>query len=186
MSVGVGPGLGQDGDTVVALRNLLSAFKKPLVIDADALNIFSSNKELLTIIPANSILTPHPKEFERLVGESENSFDQLEKARKFAAKFQVILILKRANSAIVLPNGDVKFNSTGNPGMGTAGSGDVLTGVITSLLGQGYSPVESAVIGVYLHGLAGDVAAEKLGQRSMIASDIVDSLGLAYQRILSV
>jgi ADP-dependent NAD(P)H-hydrate dehydratase / NAD(P)H-hydrate epimerase len=176
-AIGIGPGIGQDGATAKALEKVLDQAKAPLVIDADALNILSGNRHLLYKLPENTILTPHPKEFQRLAGESGNEYERLEKARTFASKYKVIICLKGANTAVVLPNGEVHFNSTGNPGMATGGTGDVLTGIITSLLAQKYPPAEAAILGVYQHGLAGDRAAEARGQTALIASDVVEYLG---------
>lgn len=176
-AIGIGPGLGQDAATVKVLEKLLEQIRVPIIVDADALNILSTNRHLLYRLPANTILTPHPKEFQRLAGESDNEFERLEKARALASKYKVIICLKGANTAVVLPNGEVHFNSTGNPGMATGGTGDVLTGIITSLLAQKYDPADAAMLGVYQHGLAGDRAAEARGQTALIASDVVAHLG---------
>lgn len=176
-AIGIGPGIGQDSATVKAMEKILQQAKVPVIIDADALNILSSNRHLLYKLPENTILTPHPKEFQRLVGETGNEFERLEKARGFSSKYKVIICLKGANTAVVLPNGEVHFNSTGNPGMATGGTGDVLTGIITSLLAQKYAPADAAILGVYQHGLAGDRAAEARGQTALIASDVVEHLG---------
>ncbi|KAA0993918.1 NAD(P)H-hydrate dehydratase [Dyadobacter aurulentus] len=176
-AVGVGPGVGQEPVTIAMLEELLDQVKVPLIIDADALNILSIHRHLLDKLPPNTILTPHPKEFQRLAGESSDEYERLELAREFAGKYQVIICLKGANTAVILPNGEVHFNSTGNPGMATGGTGDVLTGIITGLLAQKYSPAEAAILGVYQHGIAGDRAAAKKGQIAMIASDLVEGLG---------
>lgn len=176
-AIGIGPGIGQDSATVKALEKVLQQAKVPVIIDADALNILSANRHLLYKLPENTILTPHPKEFQRLAGESSNEYERLEKARAFSSKYKVIICLKGANTAVVLPNGEVHFNSTGNPGMATGGTGDVLTGIITSLLAQKYDPADAAILGVYQHGLAGDRAAEARGQTALIASDVVEHLG---------
>ncbi|HEV7379875.1 MAG TPA: NAD(P)H-hydrate dehydratase [Dyadobacter sp.] len=176
-AIGVGPGLGKGKETVQMLEKLLESAQSPLIIDADALNILSENKHLLAKLPAKTILTPHPKEFQRLAGNSNNEFERLELARDFAKKYKVIICLKGANTAVVHPNGNVHFNSTGNPGMATGGTGDVLTGIITALLAQGYDPEHAAIFGVYQHGLAGDKAAEIRGMSALIASDVVDHLG---------
>ncbi|CAG4993873.1 Bifunctional NAD(P)H-hydrate repair enzyme Nnr [Dyadobacter sp. CECT 9275] len=175
-SIGIGPGLGQEDATAQMLAKLLTEARLPLVIDADALNIISQHNDLLDKIPAKSILTPHPKEFQRLAGETANDFDRLETGRKFAQKYNIIICLKGAHTAVILPNGDVHFNSTGNAGMATGGTGDVLTGIITSLLAQGYPPEHAAILGVYEHGLAGDRAASRKGQSAMIASDVIENL----------
>ncbi len=177
-AIGVGPGLGKDSFTLIMLKELLKSVESPMVIDADALNLISENPELLNLIPQNSILTPHPKEFQRLLGKTwENDFQKMEELRHFSQKHNVIVCLKGAHTAIALPDGSVHFNSTGNPGMATGGSGDVLTGIITALLAQGISPIESAIFGVYQHGLAGDRAAQKCTQPALIASDIINAMG---------
>jgi NAD(P)H-hydrate epimerase len=176
-AIGIGPGIGQDEATVKVMEQLLETIKVPLIIDADGLNILSQNRSLLDKLPENTILTPHPKEFQRLAGESKNEYERLELGKDFARKYRVIICLKGANTAVILPNGDIHFNSTGNAGMATGGTGDVLTGIITSLLAQKYSPEHAAILGVYEHGLAGDRAAERKGQSALIASDVVDCLG---------
>ncbi len=177
-SIGVGPGIGEKPETAAALEKLISMSKIPLVIDASALNILASNKSLLDKLPEGSILTPHAVEFERLAGKSKNEYDRLEKAKAFSKKYKILVLLKGAHSAVINPEGIVYFNSTGNPGMATAGTGDVLTGVLTALLAQGYSSQEAALLGMFLHGYAGDAAARKLSQQSMLASDVVD--GITY------
>ncbi len=180
---GIGPGLGTDKQSANALKLLIQETKRPMVIDADALNILSENKTWLSFLPKNTILTPHPKEFERLAGKSNNSADKLEKQKAFAIKHQVIVVLKGAHTCIATPDGKLYFNTTGNPGMATAGSGDVLTGIILGLLAQNYPPVEASILGVYIHGLAGDIAADKKGFEAMIASDIVKYLGNAFAKL---
>jgi ADP-dependent NAD(P)H-hydrate dehydratase / NAD(P)H-hydrate epimerase len=182
-AIGIGPGIGTDKETQQAVKELLSSHRGPMVIDADGLNILSLNKEWLTKIPGGTILTPHPKEFERLAGKSENSYNRLQKQIEFSKMYKCIVVLKGANTSITTPDGKIFFNSTGNPGMATAGSGDSLTGILLSLLAQNYSPENSAVLGVYLHGLAGDVAAEESGYESIIASDIINCLSKAFNRI---
>lgn len=179
-AVGIGPGLGKDDDAQRLVRRVIQDVHVPLVMDADALNILSENKTWLSFLPAKTILTPHPKEFERLFGKTSNGFERLALLREMAMKHNIIIVLKGANTATAMPNGAVFFNSTGNPGMATAGSGDVLTGMILSLLAQRYTPEETAVLGVYLHGLAGDMAAMEIGQEAMIASDITEHIGKAY------
>ena len=175
-AIGVGPGLGKAEETVNALKNLIQEVKVPMVLDADALNIISENKTWLAFLPERTIITPHPKEFERLFGKTDNSQQRIELQREMSVKHNIIIVLKGANTSITFPNGSCFFNSTGNPGMATAGSGDVLTGIILSLLAQRYTPEEAAIIGVFMHGRAGDKAAEKLGMESMIAGDIVKNL----------
>ncbi|MDF1551253.1 MAG: NAD(P)H-hydrate dehydratase, partial [Bacteroidales bacterium] len=179
-TIGIGPGLGTKKSTVELLDKLLQNSNKPLVIDADALNIIAANKEMLKNLPVNSILTPHPGEFSRLVGEWTNYFHRLQMQIEFAKKYKVFLILKGANTCIATPKGICYFNSSGNPGMATAGSGDVLTGILTSLVSQGYTPENAAVLGVYIHGMAGDIASEVKGQQALIAGDIIDNLGKSY------
>ncbi len=175
-AVAIGPGIGFSEQTQKMLKNLLENYRNPIVFDADALTILSKNKNWLKLVPENSIFTPHPKEFERLVGKSVTGFERLQKQIEFAEKYKVYLILKGAHTATVTPEGTVCFNSTGNPGMATGGSGDVLTGIISSLLSQNYTPFDAAVFGVYIHGLAGDFAAEQKGQYPLIASDIINFL----------
>ena len=175
-AVGVGPGLGKAEETVNALKHLIQEVKVPMVLDADALNIISENKDLLSALPENTIITPHVKEFERLFGECKDKQQRIELQCVMAQKFKIIIVLKGAGTTIILPDGRCFVNSTGNPGMATAGSGDVLTGIILSLLAQRYTPEEAAVIGVFMHGRAGDKAAEKLGMEAMIARDIINSL----------
>lgn len=174
--VGLGPGLGTDKKTVKALSTFLQSNTKPLVIDADGINILSESRELIELLPPNTILTPHIKEFDRLAGESTNNWERLDKARALASRYSLILVLKGAHSAIITADKQISFNTSGNPGMATAGSGDVLLGVITGLLGQGCEPSDAAKLGVYIHGLAGDLAATEIGQRSMIAGDIIKSI----------
>ena len=175
-AVGVGPGLGKAEETVNALKHLIQDVHVPLVLDADALNIISENKTWLSFLPERTIITPHPKEFERLFGKTDNSQQRLELQREMSQRFNIIIVLKGANTSVTFPNGTCFFNSTGNPGMATAGSGDVLTGIILSLLAQRYTPEEAAIIGVFMHGRAGDKAAADKGMEVMIASDISKSL----------
>ena len=175
-AIGIGCGIDKQHCTTKALEQLLNQYPKPIVIDADALNIISENQHLLLLIPKQSILTPHPKEFERLFGKAQNDFSRLELLRSKAIEFNLYIILKGAHTTIATPEGVCYFNSTGNPGMATGGSGDVLTGIITGLLARGYSPQEAALIGVYEHGLAGDRAADQIGQEPLIATDIINNL----------
>jgi NAD(P)H-hydrate epimerase len=135
------------------------------------------------MIPHGSILTPHPREFSRLAGDSNGSYDRLQRQRAFSQKYGCVIVLKGAHTSITLPDGNVFFNSTGNPGMATGGSGDVLTGMLLSLLAQGYSPENAAILGVFLHGLAGDIAAEGSSFEAIIASDIIKCIGKAFNRI---
>ncbi len=179
-AIGIGPGIGLEPQTQNCLKLIIQNASQPIVFDADAINCLAENKTWLAFLPPNSILTPHPKEFERLVGKQENSEQRLIEQRAFSRKHQVIVVLKGAHTSISLPNGDVFFNSTGNSGMSTAGSGDVLTGIITSLLAQGYPAHEAAILGVYIHGLAGDFAAKKVSKEAMIASDIIANISESY------
>lgn len=175
-AIGVGPGLGKNPETAILLKKIIQEATQPLVLDADALNIIADNPTWISFLPNNTILTPHPKEFERLFGKTNNSYERLELQRNMSVTHNIIIVLKGAHTAITFPNGTCFFNSTGNPGMATAGSGDVLTGMILSLLAQRYSPEESALLGVYLHGKAGDKAAKEIGENAMIARDIVKSI----------
>lgn len=177
--IGMGMGMGTDDKTVSALAQFLKNNEKPLVIDADALNILSKNQDLLQFIPKDTILTPHPKELERLIGKWKNDFDKLDKVKKFSKKHQCVVVIKGANT-IVIQNDQGYVNTTGNPGMATAGTGDVLTGIISGLRAQGYTALEAAIFGVYLHGRSGDIAIEKTGYQSMIASDLINNLGNSY------
>jgi hydroxyethylthiazole kinase-like uncharacterized protein yjeF len=184
-AIGIGPGIGKAPHTRSALARLIKHYRRPVVLDADALNILAEDAELMERIPPNSILTPHPKEFSRLAGSYKNDWELFEKATDFAAKHNCLLVLKSARTSIHTPEGKVYFNSSGNPGMAKGGSGDALTGMITALLCQEYSPLEAAIMGVYLHGLAGDIAAETFSQWSMTASDLVESIGHAFKVIAS-
>ena len=177
--IGIGVGLGTHQNTVKAFSSFLEKNKSPLVIDADALNILSENKVLLKKIPSNTILTPHPKELERLIGKWKDDFDKLEKTKAFSKTYDCIVLIKGANT-ITVYNGKGYVNTTGNPGMATAGSGDVLTGMITGLIAQGYEPLKAAIFGVYLHGRAGDIAVEKTGYQALNASTILDAIGSSY------
>jgi NAD(P)H-hydrate epimerase len=181
--VGMGPGIGTHPETTRMLYKLLENHTNPMAIDADAINIIGKNRFLLEKLPVGSILTPHLKEFERITEPCNNHFDRLEMQRDFSKKYKVVVILKGANSSISLPDGRILFNTTGNPGMATGGSGDVLTGMITGLLAQNYRPSEAAILGTYLHGLAGDLAEEKLGREGMIASDILEEIPQAFLHV---
>lgn len=182
-AIGIGPGLGMRRHTAAAVRSYIVQQNCPMVIDADALNILAENHDWLDDLPADSILTPHPRELERLTGHSANSFERMNRARQLAIDHHIFVVVKGHYSQICTPTGDVLFNPTGNPGMATAGSGDVLTGIITSLLAQSYLPAEAVQLGVYLHGLAGDLAAEELGEESLIASDIISYLPKAFGKL---
>lgn len=182
-AIGIGPGIGKNSATKEFLAALFSATKVPLVIDADALNLIAEHRELLKTLPKNAILTPHPKEFERLVGKWNTTIECFQKQKQFAKKHQCIVLLKGANTCICNPEGMLFFNTSGNPGMATGGSGDVLTGIITGLLAQGYSCIEASLIGVYFHGQAGDKAAREKGENALISSDIIKYLKIENSSI---
>jgi len=175
-AIGIGPGIGTEKETQACLQSLLVLENNPMVIDADALNLIAENPAMLKDIPKDAILTPHIREFERLVGNWNTLEERFEKQKKFAEKYQCILVLKDAETCICSPLGDIYINTIGNAGMATGGSGDVLTGIITGLLGQGYLPLHAALIGVYFHAKAGDAAAEIKGKNALIASDIIEHL----------
>jgi len=180
-AIGLGPGIGRDKKTHKTVKFLIQNTTVPLVIDADAINIIAENKTWIPFVPQNSIYTPHPKEFERLAGKASNGYERNRKQIEFAKKYKVYVALKGAHTAITCPDGYCYFNSTGNPGMATGGSGDVLTGIILGLLAQGYSSKESVMLGVYLHGSAGDQYAFDYSHEKLIASDIIDRLGGTFE-----
>lgn len=180
-AIGIGPGIGTEKETQQALKLLIQNSSKPIIFDADALNILSENKTWLSFVPKNSILTPHAKEFERLFGAGENDLERYQLQKDSSIKYGTYIVLKGAHTSISTPTGSFYFNTTGNPGMATAGSGDVLTGIITGLKAQGYSSQEAAIIGVYLHGLAGDFAAARQGVEAMLAGDIVKDIGTGFK-----
>lgn len=184
-AVAIGPGIGTSKETALALVEQIRRTQVPLVLDADALNILGDHKGWLQQLPQNSILTPHIKEMDRINGNCLESYERLNKARDLATRQHIYIILKGAWTAIIHPNGDIYFNPTGNPGMATAGSGDVLTGIILGLLSQGYPQADACRLGVYLHGLAGDLAAEKLGEESLCASDLIRYLPKAFKKLKS-
>ncbi len=179
-AVGIGPGIGTDARTQNAFKNFLEKNTVPLVIDADALNILSLNKDLLNLLPPETVLTPHQKEFERLTRKARNDFERHQFQIDFSVKYKVCVVLKGAYTCITTPEGKSYFNSTGNPGMAKGGSGDILTGLITGLRAQGYSGLESCLLGVYVHGLAGDLAKEKKGEIGMISGCIIEFLPEAF------
>lgn len=182
-AVAVGPGLGLNEKTIDALENLLKNYKSPLIIDADALNCIARRPHLLSLIPGHSILTPHIGEFDRLFGEHSGSEERLKKAVDMAKYYNINIVLKGHYTATIRPTGRVYINSTGNPGMATPGSGDVLTGVIASFMAQGYPPEQAAFLGVYIHGLAGDLATEKWGEYGLLAGEIADHCAIALKNI---
>ena len=180
--IGIGSGMGTSEKTITGFSKFLKENVLPLVLDADALNIISKQKELLDLLPKGTILTPHPKEFERLVGTWKNDYEKLELLKSFTSKHKLIVVLKGAHT--IIANGeDLYFNSTGNPGLATGGSGDVLLGIITSLVAQKYTPLHAAILGVYLHGLTADLSIDKMSMESFTASDIIDKLGAAFLEV---
>ncbi len=188
--ISIGPGIRTATETKKLLREIFDSYKKPVVLDADALNIISSDKKLLKKIPANSILTPHPKEFERLFGKNENArlpdgqdFERLRLAQRKAKELDLVIVLKGHHTSIATPGGKIYFNNTGNAGMAKGGSGDVLTGILTAIVCQIRDTIEAAILGVHLHGLAGDIAAEKYSEEAMVAGDIIENLGKAFLSI---
>ncbi|PWT72943.1 MAG: bifunctional ADP-dependent NAD(P)H-hydrate dehydratase/NAD(P)H-hydrate epimerase [Bacteroidetes bacterium] len=181
--IGIGPGIGRDERTKELLETLCKHYKSPIVIDADALNIISSNSGMLNMIPPYSILTPHPKEFERLFGKSLNDFERVKMAMEQAKKIPCIVVLKGHYTFIAMPDGKSFFNGSGNPGMAKGGSGDALTGILTGILAQGYSAGEAALMGVFLHGLAGDLASQLFSEEAMLPSDLIECLGEAFKKI---
>lgn len=183
--IGIGPGIGTEKETQNVFKVLIQNSSAPMVIDADAINILSENKTWIAFLPKNSILTPHPGEFKRLVGDADNDFERFQLQKEFSIKHDVYVVLKGAHTCITCPDGEAYFNSTGNPGMATAGSGDVLTGILTGLLAQRYDSKQAAMLGVYLHGLAGDFAAKDLSEESLIARNIIEFLGQAYKKLSS-
>jgi NAD(P)H-hydrate epimerase len=181
-TLGIGPGLGLSERTVKAFAQTLENFQKPVVLDADALNILGANRHLLHLVPPGSILTPHPREFQRLTDTWKDDFERLEMQRQLATSLKAVVVLKGAHTSVATEDA-VYFNSTGNPGMATGGTGDVLTGILTGLLAQNYSPAEAAITGVFLHGLAGDLAAAELGMDSLNAGDLVKYLPGAFKKV---
>ena len=184
-TIGIGPGLGTALETQNAFLTFLKTCTKPLVLDADAINILAKNPEKLKLIPKNSVITPHPKEFARLFGKTENSFERLKLAKEKATELEIYIILKDHHTQIITPEGNVFYNLTGNSGMAKGGSGDVLLGIVTSLLAQNYSVQDAALFGVWLHGKAGDFAAEKYSKEAMLASDLIREIGNVFKYLNS-
>lgn len=183
-AIAIGPGMGTDEKTVAAMEAFLKSQKSPIVIDADAINIIAKRPRLIKQVPALSILTPHPGELERLIGKWEDDFDKLEKAAKYAKNHNIIITLKGAHT-ITIYDMKLYINTTGNPGLSTAGTGDVLTGVITGHLAQGYPPMEASIMGVYLHGLAADIAVSQYGIEGLMAGDVTEFLGRAVMDLFA-
>lgn len=182
-AIGMGPGIGQHRETKQLLAGLVNHPEAKLVLDADALNLLAADKELLSKLPPETILTPHPKEFERLTESAKDDFNRLELLGEFCERYRCYVVLKGAYSCIGTPSGNYYFNSTGNPGMATGGSGDALTGIITALRAQGYPAEDACLLGVYVHGLAGDLAKADKGETALIAGDIIEYLGKAFQTL---
>lgn len=182
-AIGIGPGLGQASETATALKLLIQNYPRPMVFDADAINILAQNPTWLSFLPKGCIFTPHLKEFERLIGVAENDFDRNQKQRNFSMRYDAYVVLKGAYTAVTCPDGSCYFNIIGNPGMATGGSGDVLTGLITGLLTQGYHPKLAAIIGVYLHSLSGNLAADALSEEAMVAGDIIGFFSKAFLKV---
>lgn len=180
---GIGPGLGTEKETGKAIIEFLKKTSKPLVLDADALNLIAKSEENLNYIPKKSIITPHPKEFERLFGKTNNSFERLDLAKKKATQYDIFIVLKDHHTQVVTPKGLVFYNITGNSGLAKGGSGDILTGIITSLLAQNYSPKDACLLGVWLHGKAADFAAEKFSEEAMLPTDVINELGNVFLKI---
>lgn len=181
--IGAGPGIGTSEATKGMIKKLMKSFSHPLVLDADALNIISRDKKLLSKIPPNSIITPHPKEFDRLFGPPEENVQRFALAKTNAVKYKLIIVLKGHYTGIFCPDGSICFNTTGNAGMAKGGTGDVLTGMVTAMLAQSYAPPDAAKLAVFLHGLAGDIAAAESAEESMLASDLIGCIGKAFVRL---
>jgi len=181
-AIGIGPGIGLDNANEEMLISILLQSKIPLLLDADALTIISQNKRLLSSIPEESILTPHTGEFDRLFGVHQNNEERVNAAMKIALEYKLIIVLKGPQTAIITGK-EVIYNSTGNAGLAKGGSGDALTGVITSFLAQGYSPLIAAKLGVYLHGLAADITLKEQSMESMLITDVIENLGKAFKSI---
>ena len=185
-AVGFGPGVGTSKETEIVLKKLLQYYTGKLIIDADGLNILSENKTWLDFLPPETILTPHPKEFERLVGKCDNDFEKIKTLKHFCLKYNCIVILKGAHSAIAFPDGSVFFNSSGNPGLAKAGSGDALTGIILGLLSRGYTAPKAALIGTFIHGFAADLCLKQKSIESILISDVIEKLPKAFKKLAEV
>jgi len=179
-AAGLGPGIGTHHETTEMLKGFLQSFRQPLVLDADALNIISKSPELFSFLNPYTIITPHPKEFDRLFGHSADDLTRFDKAEKMARYYKIIIVLKGHFTGIFLPDGKISFNTTGNAGMAKGGSGDALTGIITALLAQSYPAADAAALGVYLHGSAGDRASELYSEEAMLATDLIHCMGKVF------
>lgn len=182
-AIAFGPGVDKHPETQKTLKLLIQVTKVPLIIDADGLNILSENKTWLPFLPPDSILTPHPKEFERLTSQTDNHYNRIEILKAFAQRHRLYVILKGAWSTIACPDGTVYFNPTGNPGLATAGTGDVLTGILTGLIASGYNAKEACILGTWLHGKSADIAVKRDAQPSLVASDVIKNLGKAFRKL---
>jgi NAD(P)H-hydrate epimerase len=183
-AIGVGPAIGLENDSLNILKRIISSSKNPLVIDADGLTILSKNDEMLSELPPKTILTPHPKEFDRLFGEHSSREERIQTAIEKAKKLDVIIVLK-GNETILTNGTETYYNTTGNSGLAKGGSGDALTGIITSFLAQGYTPFNAAILGVYLHGLAADITLQTQSEESLLISDVIDNLGKGFKKIIA-
>lgn len=179
-TIGCGPGIGTNPSAAALLEEILIAAKRPVVLDADAINLLAAEPEWLRKLPPFSILTPHPREFERLAGRSSNDEERFQKLRDLAKKYQLVMILKGHRTLIAMPGGKAYFNMSGNASMAKGGSGDVLTGILTGLMVRGYAPDQASLLGVYLHGIAGELASRNLGMESVLATDITEQIGNAF------
>jgi NAD(P)H-hydrate epimerase len=179
-AAGLGPGIGTEDDTVLMVRHFIKAFRRPAVLDADAINIISKSPEILSSLVQYTIITPHPREFDRLSGDNRDDFTRFEKAKELAALHKIIIVLKGHFTGVFYPDGNITFNTSGNAGMAKGGSGDVLTGIITALLAQGYPAASAAALGVYIHGYAGDIAANLYSEEAMLPSDLIQCLGKTF------
>jgi NAD(P)H-hydrate epimerase len=182
-AIACGPAIGRSDLTALALHSLILKSKVPLVLDADALSILSEHPDWLKDLPPSSVITPHPAEFDRLTDRSEDMYSRHVKQLDFAKRYKVIVVLKGAHTIVTAPDGKSFINASGNPGMATGGTGDVLTGLLVSLITQGYSSLDASLIAVYIHGMAGDIALEYSSMEALIASDIIDNLGMAFRRV---
>ena len=179
-AAGLGPGIGTDDKTVQMVRHFVKVFQHPTVLDADAINIISKSPEILSSLVQYTIITPHPREFDRLSGDNKDDFTRFEKAKTLAALHKIIIVLKGHFTGVFYPDGNITFNTSGNAGMAKGGSGDVLTGIITALLAQGYPSASAAALGVYIHGYAGDLAADLYSEEAMLPSDLIHCLGKVF------
>lgn len=182
-AVACGPGIGMGQEAAGMLKLLLQECRVPMVLDADALNLLGENRTWLHFLPRGTVLTPHPKEFDRMFGAHSSAYGRLMTQREQAIRLGVVIVLKGAYTSVALPDGTVHFNTTGNPGMATAGSGDVLTGITAGLLAQGLNSGAAALLAVHVHGMAGDMALETESEQSLTAGDIIGHLGRAFRTL---